>query len=298
MIITTLLIATSVFAATDRTYSDVKVFLQNLAKNHPDTTQVFKLGDSDSGESILGVKIEQKDRNLRGSKINNLVVGTHHGNEYGSTEVALGFAASVAEKPIQDQVLYVIPVLNISGYDSRNRYEKSSAGGYFDANRDYPGPCVKNPVRFNLKSTKALAQFIEAKHIVASATLHTYSPYVLYPWGISTKDLKTEYDDLFKDIVKAAAQYSGYETGNSTDLLYPADGTFEDYAFWHNGVWSILFELGYSHSPNEEAVNEAVKKNVPGLRAMFEMTPREPAPHHDFTGKCDNSMKRFDRHDE
>ena len=39
-----------------------------------------------SGDTIIGLKIGN-------GPVNNLVVGTHHGNEYGATEVTRAFAA-------------------------------------------------------------------------------------------------------------------------------------------------------------------------------------------------------------
>ncbi|MCM0606630.1 MAG: hypothetical protein KA715_11115 [Xanthomonadaceae bacterium] len=284
-----LALVSQVNAATDRNYAGVKQFLADLQKNYPKTVQTFTLGKSDSGEDIVGVKIGS-------GEIPNLVVGTHHGNEYGSTEVALAFAESVADKPLNHQTMYVIPVLNIPGYNSRSRHEMAN-GRYHDANRDYPSPCGTDGP-FNLKSTLALADFVREKGIVGSATLHTYTGAALYPWGISTHDVKTEYDELFIELTKTATAHSGYQFGNSTDLLYPADGTFEDYAFMEHGVWSILFELGYSHSPSQADIDKMIERNVPGLRDMFTSMPSERAEKHAFTGKCEARMLGLDRRDE
>jgi carboxypeptidase T len=127
---------------------------------------------------------------------------------------------------------------------------------------------------------------------VNSATLHTYWPAVLYPWGISTDEVHTDYTDIFLQIGAAATFMSGYKVANSTQELYPADGTFEDYAFWKHGIWSMLFEMGNSHTPSPGAVAEMVRTNVPGLRNMFENAPTVRAPKHTFTGKC-NGMSMF-----
>src|SRR5260370_1205074 len=83
-----------------------------------------------------------------------------------------------------------------------------------------PDPCGTDGP-FLLKATAALAAFIDKEGIVASATLHTYSPAVVYPWGISTHDLSTPYDDLFKQLVAMATVESQYPTGNNTQLIYP-----------------------------------------------------------------------------
>jgi predicted deacylase len=243
------------------------------------------LGLNDTGEEIIGIKSGT-------GSVHTLVVGTHHGNEYGSTEVALAFAKSVAETSITGQTVYVIPVLNVSGYNRRQRTELG-----FDPNRDYPGPCGTDGP-WKLRSTKALADLIEREKIVTSATLHTYSPFVLYPWGFSTKDTKTDYDDLYIELSKAAVIDSGYPIGNSADALYPADGCYEDYAMWKHGIWSLLFEMGSSHSPSQSSVDELIRGNVPGLRRFLAQAPTQRAERHEFTGKCDTNKSGPRRIDE
>jgi hypothetical protein len=275
--------------ASKRQYSEVKTYLEELAKAFPGNAKLFVLGESDSGQKVVGLEVGS-------GRVHSIVVATHHGNEFGSTEVALGFARQIAEHPIKDQTVYVVPVLNISGYNQKSRRE-TAKGSSLDPNRNYPGPCgTEGP--FTLKSTSALARFIAEKDIVSSATLHTFSPAVVYPWGLSSHDLKTGYESIFEGMVAEATRDSHYATGNSTELIYPADGTYEDYAFQTHGIWSILFELGYSHSPSAEDVKTLVKVNVPGLRRMLESAPTERAAKHAFAGKCDRSLVSLDRHDE
>ena len=264
-------------------YSLVVDGLKKIAAINPLTAKWFELGMSDSGQTIVGLKIGD-------GETADLIVGTHHGNEYGATAVAMGAAESLAANPMPGHTVYVIPVLNISGYNTRNRYEQVGNRS-IDPNRDYPGPCATEGP-FISKATKALAEFIEKTNIVSSATLHTFSPAVLYPWGISTQDLATPYDSTFISLAKAATVESKYNYGNSTELLYAADGAFEDYAFWKTGAWSLLFELGHSHSPSQADMKEMVAVNVPGLRRFIEMAPKERAANHAFTGRCDRSVMR------
>lgn len=283
--------ATSISSQHD--YKKVQAFLMQIHSQFPQTTELFSLGVSGTGESIDGIK-------LGTGSVKNLIVGTHHGNEYGATEVALGAIADLAKNPIVHETVYIIPVLNISGFNADRREESvkgTDEGDLADPNRDYPGPCgTEGP--FRLKSTKALADFIDREGIVASATLHTFYPAVAYPWGFSTRDLSTPYDSLFIDLGKMATELSHYQVGNSSEVIYPADGTFEDYAFWKHGIWSLLFELGDTHSPSESALQHLVEVNVPGLRKMLQNAPTTRAPKHDFGGKCDMRLRRLDRHNE
>lgn len=267
-------------------YDQVVTYLRTLANANPGTTTLIKIGDSDFGMPIYGLQIGQ-------GPVADMIVGTHHGNEYGSTAVALGAAEAFSKDPIKGHTVYIVPVLNISGFNSRRRTETLGGSSHEeqDANRDYPGPCTTGGP-FTLKSTKALADFVEAKQIVSSATLHTHWPAVLYPWGMGTKDLETQYESTFVGLAKDAAVESGYETGNSNALLYAADGTFEDYAYWKHGIWSLLFEMGNSHSPSEPEMKKMIAENVPGLRRFLENAPKSRAAKHSFDGKCDTKARR------
>lgn len=265
-----------------KNYAEVREFMNHVADHHPENAKVFTLGISDSGVPIEGLQIGH-------GPVNHLIVAAHHGNEYGSTEVAKAFAHSLAEQPLEGMTVYVIPVLNTWGFDRRSRHERTMSGKSVDPNRDYPGPCgTKGP--FYLKSTQALADFVGANNIVATATLHTYWPAVVYPWGFATPNLETGYEDIFVALAEAATQHSHYTVGNATKVIYPAEGTYEDWAFWAHGSWSLLFEVGQSHYPNQKAIEEMIFSNVPGLRAMLEEAPKERAEQHAFTGTCNRVL--------
>lgn len=289
LLITTLIFVSAANAdlSTKRTYKDAVDFIHGLAIKYPKTTQVFSMGFSDAGIAIEGVMIGN-------GPVHNLMVGAHHGNEYGSAELALNFAEAIAQSPIDGQTMFVIPVLNIDGFNNRNRYERVN-GRNIDLNRDYPGPCGTEGPHFS-KSSKALADFIDKNNIVASATIHSFWPAAVYPWGISTEDVETPYTSTFLKMVQTATETSHYSVGNSTNLIYPADGCYEDYAYWKHGIWSILFEVGNSHNPDLTDLNTLIKVNIPGMRKMFEMAPTVRAEKHDFTGQCSIAMKAMDLH--
>lgn len=262
-------------------YEKVTTTLQQIAGQNPANAKLISIGVNDQGTPIQALQIGN-------GPVASLVVGTHHGNEYGSTAVALGVADALAKAPVTGQTVFVVPVLNVSGY---NRFSRNETGlkGSQDANRDYPSPC-KAGGSFNLKSTKALADFVETRDIQISATLHTYWPAVVYPWGISTRDTGTPYDAEYIRLAKAATVESNYTVGNSTQVLYAADGTFEDYAFSKHGIWSLLFELGFSHNPDATAIKNMVDANIPGIRRFLETSPTVRAPDHTFKGRCDRNV--------
>lgn len=266
-------------------YDQVISTIQKIAAQNPANAKVISIGVNDQGVPIQALQIGN-------GEVNSLIVGTHHGNEYGSTAVALGVADSLAKNPVSGQTIFIVPVLNVTGYNKTSRNENGIRGS-FDPNRDYTGPC-KSGAAYNLKSTKAMADFLETKNIQISATLHTYWPAVVYPWGISTQDVSTPYDAQYMELVKAATKESNYQIGNNTQVLYPADGTFEDYAYWKHGIWSLLFELGFSHTPDATAIKNMVDVNIPGIRRFLEMSPKKRVTSHSFDGKCDRmGMQRI-----
>lgn len=265
-------------------YDRIVENLKKIATENPKVAQMINIGMSDSGQPIYGLKIGH-------GPVPTLVVATHHGNEYGSTAVAMGVAESLTLQPAPHQTVYVIPVLNILGYNTRNRYERGQDNRYYDPNRDYPGPCATSGP-FRLKSTRALAQFIHEKNIVTSATLHTYSPGVFYPWGLSARNPTTEDDSTYIELSRIATKYSNYGYGNSKELLYAADGTYDDYAYWQHGIWSLLFELGRSHSPSLNEVKEMIRVNVPGIRDFLAAAPAQRSNRHQFKGGCDFKSRR------
>lgn len=273
-------------SAATNNYDQIVASLQKIAQANPQNAQMFNLGMSNAEQMIVGIKIGS-------GAVADLVVGTHHGNEYGSTAVAMGAAEAFASDPIPGHTVYVIPVLNISGYNSRQR-EEAIGNGTMDPNRDYPGPCVMTKPH-RLKATKLLADFIASKNIITSATLHTYFPAVLYPFGFSTNDTDTKDDSTFISLSKAATVESRYDIGNSKEILYAADGAFEDYAYWKHGIWSLLFEMGMTHNPSQNQIKKLVADNVPGLRRFFEMAPKERSTNHAFTGRCDHNVRKRGR---
>ncbi len=268
-------------------YEQVVQRVQSIQSENQNTSRIFSLGVSDQGLPIIVIQIGR-------SGPATLIVGTHHGNEYGSTAVAVAAAQHFAKYPLRDRTLYIIPVLNTSGYNARSRNERGPNNQSFDANRDYEGPC-RSGVAHKLKSTRYLANFIEEKNIVASATLHTYMPGVLYPWGFSTRDTMTLDQSKYVELARMATKESGYGVGNSTEELYAADGTFEDFAYWRHGVWSLLFEMGLSHNPNEQNIQDMIRLNVPGLRRFLEESPENRSVRNQFTGRCDRNVRQRDK---
>ena len=266
------LISLSVYSQTR--YDTISNQMTNLQKAYPTKITKFVLGKNDAKQDILGLRIGTSRRN----SVNMLLVGTHHGNEGETANIAIQFSKLLAGKDLDNRVFFIIPVLNIPGYNKNQRWENS-----FDPNRDYPGPCKKK-VDFRLKSTKALYDFVLANNFVASITLHGFIGIVAYPWGFSTRDVETLDNNYFIDISRDTANFAKYAYGNSTLEIYPADGCFEDWIYWKTGAWTLLFEIRNGSSSD-------IALNVNALEYYFFNINQSISNQHNFTGVCGQKLR-------
>ena len=229
-------------------------------------TSLFTLGKNDQGEDILGVVLGDSASATK----RYAVVGTHHGNERAAAIVPLHFAEETLKHLKTDEVYFVIPVLNISGYNRSRREETGSDFRTHDPNRDYEDACeVKND--FKLKSTRLLADLIEREDIVTAVTVHGYVGTFTFPWGTNAKDYETLDHHLLEDWARKSVKINQYQTGTHGGAIYPAAGAFEDWAYFKHGVWSYLLEI---KSPSSD-----LKKDALSLVEFFKHSPFERSRH-------------------
>ena len=263
-----MVLTSTAFAATS--YDGIITRLQDLAKK--DHVKLFSLGKNDQNQDILGVLIGDQTKGF----VKNLVVGTHHGNERMAAEVPFHFANVVLDilnnpnhpqhEQYQNTLFYVIPVLNISGYNVSRREETGPGNKNFDSNRDYEDPC-STKVDFRLKSTFLLSELIKKEDIVAAVTAHGYVGTFTFPWGVNTDNYKTLDDALMTDIAKKAVVHNHYKVGTHGAAIYPAAGAFEDWAYYKLGVWSFLLEI--------KNTSTDLKKDALALNEFFKLAPTE-----------------------
>lgn len=224
----------------------------------PETT-LFSLGKNDQNQDIMGIAIGNPSATTR-----HLVVGTHHGNERAAAIVPLEFVSALT--PEADTLYYVIPVLNISGYNLSRREETGADNRPHDSNRDYEDAC-ETKQDFQLKSTTLIAQFIERENIISAVSVHGYVGTFTYPWGTHTTNYTTKDDAFMQAWAKKSVTHNNYQIGTHGAAIYPAAGAFEDWAYYKLGVWSYLMEI---RSPSAD-----LKKDAKTLVEFFKLSPKE-----------------------
>jgi hypothetical protein len=270
----------------DRILSEINA----LANANPQYAQIFDIGKNDQNNTIYGIRLENAAFETETAKPNQLLMGVHHGNERHSGYLCTKAAQKLVDimknpnhpnyKAVSGVVMYVVPVLNISGFNANRRTEQDRGGRYLDSNRDYPDPCGGNAY-FQLLSTQNIANFVERYNIVSAITVHGYIGTFTFPWGTYTSNTHTLDHSLYENIGRSCCQINGYRTGTHTDVIYPTVGAFEDWAYHKHGIWTMLLEL--ANSPNLDRDADASVK-------FFTLTPAQRSGKNQHTGKCNNDM--------
>jgi|694.fasta_scaffold48795_4 hypothetical protein len=269
-------------AAPANRYKAVVEQMTSLESQHPELAKVFSIGKNDEGLDIYALRISTSPGAMDTTKIGQLIVATHHGNEGGSTLFAVEYMKDLLRRYQSDEVWKsslgqmewtIIPVLNISGYNQNKRQEHGQ-----DPNRDYPGPCTQSGYG-KLKSIRTLMSFLETRSFAGSVTAHGYVGNFTYPWGFYTDNNKTSDDNQYRQIFRKVAEVNGYSYGNAGDAVYPANGCFEDYIYWKHGSWSLLLEL-------RTGSEKDVAGTVPAIARYFDLIDSTPSSKNQFQANC------------
>jgi carboxypeptidase T len=256
--------------------------MRAIEAQNPTVARIFSIGTNDEGTELYALRVSTSPKNMDKSKIGQLLVATHHGNEGGSTLLAMAFMKDLVNRFQTDELWRgnlsqmewtIIPVLNVSGYNANNRYEHGN-----DPNRDYPGPCVKSGFG-KLKSIRTLMQFLETRTFAGSITAHGYVGNVTYPWGFYTDDRKTLDQNRYEEVFRKVAEVNHYAYGNSADAIYPANGCYEDYVYWKYGSWSLLIEMLNGSSQD-------VAASVPAIAKFYDLIDSTPSSKNQFEANC------------
>ncbi len=273
---------TAIAASPTGRYKDVVDKMNQLQTQFPQFASVYSIGQNDDGVDIYAMRISLTPTKMDPTKAGYLVVGTHHGNELYAATFSVEFLQSVLARYTSHELFHsnlpdiewtFVPVLNISGYNANNRYEDGQ-----DPNRDYPGPCI-SAQGGKLKSIKLMMNLLESRVFAGSLTVHGYLGGLTYPWGVDVDKTATKDQNFYDSVFSKAAKLNGYRYGTSTDVVYPCDGTFEDYVYWKKGIFSMLLEL-VDGSTQDRA--DTVKSTT----LFFDSLDSSPSVNNQFTTSC------------
>lgn len=279
LLVACLVLSTMAFGASPTgRYKTIVDQMTALEAKYPSLVKVFSIGTNDDGVDIFAFRISRSPQAVDGFKVGHLMVSTHHGNESATPLFTMKFVNNLVarygnEAALDDIEWTIVPVLNVSGYNANRREEKGQ-----DPNRDYPNPCTAKPGG-KLLSIKRVMDLAKSRIFSGSVTVHGYDGSLTYPWGLYTDKTHTEDHNQFDQIFSKAATLNGYRVGTAADIVYPANGCYEDFVYWKYGMWSLLLELA---SGSDSDINNTAK----AIASFYDQLNSSPSDKNQFLGNC------------
>jgi hypothetical protein len=209
-----------------------------------------------------------------------LIVSAHHGNEYGTTHVALyaigqllgGYGVDPQITALVDNnEIWIIPVWNVDGYP--NQRHNRRPGGGVDLNRNYPflwSTCnsgVRGPAPGSEPETQTMMAFAAAERFTKVHDYHSSGREALYGYyqsGSCPVYVLQNYVRTEAIALSQAESYGGAVRGPSSNGEHYQWqlGTYSNFAF--------LTEISNTQSPSTASANMEAQRLWPGTVWMLE----------------------------
>ncbi|XP_014086252.1 zinc carboxypeptidase A 1 [Bactrocera oleae] len=259
-----------------QTLDDTYNWLISLTRLYPGVVTLIEGGKTYEKRSILGIKISYNNGNAQKPGI--FIEAGIHAREWiapATTTYIINQLLTSEDAALQDLAKnydwYFFPHANPDGYvytHTTNRMWRKTRQPHgicygADPNRNWDSywgtvgisnnPCSETyagPKAFSEIETKSLSNYIKSLEgkIQLYISYHSYSQYVLYPYGHTNQlpDNVADFQSVFNVTVDAIKQRYGtrYTGGNVYDAIYPASGSSTDWAYANVGTrMSFCLEL-------------------------------------------------------
>ncbi|XP_062141796.1 zinc carboxypeptidase A 1-like [Drosophila sulfurigaster albostrigata] len=260
---------------------DTYTWMIQLASKYPHVVTLIEGGKSYQRRSILGVKISKSLSDKPGIFLEAGIHAREWISPAAATFIINQLLTSEVDsiKELADNYnWYVIPHANPDGYvytHTTNRLWRKTRTPYgscygADPNRNWgfhwnevgasDSPCsdtYAGPEAFSEIETYSLSQYIASikDKIQLYISLHSYSQYLLYPYGHTNElpDNVKDFEQVFDAAIAAVSQrYSTkYTGGNIYDAIYPAAGASTDWAY---GTQDVRMAFCYELRPSSNSI--------------------------------------------
>jgi hypothetical protein len=283
------------------TQDEIKSYMLETARSHPDLVKMKFLGYSQQGREIHYLVISKHDTDSVPAIYFN---GTHHGNEKSSTEGILGlidFIVKNRTQPIVSEVLdhyalFIQPLVNPDGHALHSRSDSLGR----DPNRDYSFPERDDQDSFKIQDIRLVKSLVDQVKFRAAAAYHSGMEAILWPACYTPQ--RTSDADTFYTLSKISAQAMGISRYVQSYFDYPTRGEFIDYVYNNHGTLALTFEVSSDPTPPESQIARFVERSVKGgvafMRAVMALDrgalaiQRAPDPAAVAKKTVDNSWKK------
>ena len=260
----------------------IVAYFLSVATAAPDVATYVVLGQSPQGRSIPYLII---NATCQPSPPAILLVGTHHGDEWSSTEATLAHVEYLlrgnpdARALLRTYAFYVLPVLNPDGHAANPPTRANGRG--MDINRDYSYPERGEADSFKERETQLMKGLQDRVGFKAALTFHSGSQSVLWPWCYTTEPSPDE--DRLSNVGAAAAKAMGFSTYAASAYDYVTQGEYIDYAYGKSGTLALTVEVSLAKIPDIATIPAVVANTWKGTLALmnalvFPHAPLFPVP--------------------
>jgi predicted deacylase len=250
--------------------AQIKAYLQAATKAHPDLVSFHNLGKSLEGREIDYAIVTRGDP---GGKPALYFNGTHHGDEWSSTEGILGLMDRLVTHAGDDKdigaildtyAVYLQPLVNPDGHQAQTREDSEGR----DPNRDYSSPDRSDDESFEVPEIKLVKSLVDRIHPRAAAAYHSGIEEVLWSWGYTDKAATDSHK--LAALGKACAVAMGMDRYLQSYDDYATEGEFIDYVYMKFGTLALTFEVSDEKTPDEAELAPIVERSVTGALALIE----------------------------
>lgn len=260
-------------------YDGVMEWLDRLAREAPDQTEVGVVGKSSSGREIKYIRVGPPND---GPKV--LITACVHGNEKLCCSVSLACVSQMLKNyMVDDEVtellrtrqFYYIPIVCPDGYVRNSRHEDG-----LDPNRNWNGRNLSEIE--SIPSVQATKEFHLKHKFKAVMSNHNYGRVYFLPWGWN--QTKSDYYDDYVRIMKAMGRDSGYHFEQLRRQSAPPYYGYEADWYHKHGAFSIVTEIGRSFQARHSEVVGETPGNYKSFLTFIKEAPlvmsRQPSKFH------------------
>lgn len=286
------------------TFSESVAWMDSLHLLYPQVVSAkWSLGQSHEGRDIWCFRVSDNP-DVDEDEPEVLIDGMHHCREIMASEFPVMFAEYLAQNYgsdpeltwlVDNRELYVVPIMNPDGFvyneslypDGGGMWRKNrrnNGDGTFgiDLNRNYPymwgyndsgsspytsSDLYRGPSAGSEPETQALMAFVDSRQIRTHDSVHTYSNFLLYPWGYT---LGPSPDDaVFARMAATMTRDNGYAAGPPPVILYDVNGGAIDWMYGagtnHDPILSFSTEIGGSSDgfwPDQDRRGPLFQENI------------------------------------
>lgn len=247
----------------------IKTYLTNAAASHPGLVTFTKLGVSRQGREIDVIAISHRDPATAPAIYFN---GTHHGDEWSSTEGILGLAdylvthhdEPAVKETLDTYAIWLQPLVNPDGHNARTREDSQGS----DPNRDYEYPGGSASSAYRLPEIRLVRDLVAKIKPRGAAAYHSGIEEVIWPWCHTGHEAPNA--EVVSTAGKMVADAMGFDRYLQSYDDYPSTGEFIDFTYSKYGTLSLTFEVSNAKTPGAATLERVVKNSVRGALAFID----------------------------